>query len=69
MLRLVLAAVAIHHHRRGAFLERLSERIHTSHRNGDGLHDARTSTLLRIGFVGRQELGHRHTLPGGIFKA
>ena len=54
MLRLILAAMAIHHDRRGPFLERLPERVRTRYRDRDRLHDARAAALLRARIVGWQ---------------
>src|SRR5271156_1664787 len=58
MLRLVFAAMAIHHDRGGPFLEWLAERIRTRYSDRDCLHDARAAALLRARIVGWQGLGH-----------
>ena len=54
MLRLVFAAMAIHHDRRRPFFKRLPERIRTRYCDRDRLHDARAAALLRARFVGWQ---------------
>src|SRR5580658_1157684 len=52
MFRLILTSVAIHHHRRGALLEGLPERVGARHRNRYGLHNARAAALLCAGIGG-----------------
>ena len=58
VLGLVLAAVTVDHHGRGAFLERLAERVHTRYRNRHGLHNTRATALLCAGVIQWQRLDH-----------
>ncbi len=51
MLRLVFAAVAVHHDRGRAFFERLAERVDSRYRDGNCLHDPRAPALLCAGIA------------------
>ena len=51
VLRLILAAVAVHHHRGRAFLERLAKRVDSRYRDGNCLHDPRAPALLCAGIA------------------
>ncbi len=65
VLGLVLTAVAVDHHGRRAFLERLAEGIHTRDSDRHRLHDARAAAFLRAGIARWQKFGH--TFPQGAF--
>src|SRR6202034_2018125 len=56
MFRLVLAPVTVDHHGRCAFLEGLTERVHTRHGNRHGLHNARAAALLWADVIQWQRL-------------
>ena len=51
VLGLVFAAVAVNHHRGGAFFEWLPERVDARYRDGNRLYDARAPALLRAGIA------------------